>query len=100
MKVVAICGSMRFHLKMFEEQIRMAKEGVIALLPVIEAENNEPSLTPKEKELYSKIHFQKIDMSDEIFVINVNGYIGYSTGLEIKYANSTNKPVKYLEPCI
>ena len=57
-------------------------------------------VSPEEKELYSKIHFQKIDMSDEIFVININGYIGYSTGLEIKYANSTNKPVKYLEPCI
>jgi hypothetical protein len=37
-------------------------------------------------------------MADEIFVINVGGYIGSSTRSEIEYAIMTNKPVKYLEP--
>jgi len=98
MKVVAICGSMRFFETMFAEQVRLAKEGVIALLPVIESTNNEPNLTASEKELYSQIHFQKIDMSDEILVINVNNYIGYSTSEEIKYAEKIGKPIHYMEP--
>ena len=40
---------------------------------------------------------RKIDMADEIFVINVGGYIGESTRSEIKYAQATGKPVRYLE---
>ena len=43
------------------------------------------------------MHRQKIDMSDAIFVINVNGYIGESTKNEIEYAKSKNKEILYLE---
>ena len=44
------------------------------------------------------MHKRKIDMADEIFVINVGGYIGFSTRSEIEYAKATNKVVSYLEP--
>lgn len=44
------------------------------------------------------MHKRKIDMADEIFVINVGGYIKESTKSEIAYALSTNKKVNYLEP--
>ena len=37
-------------------------------------------------------------MSDEIFVINKDGYIGNSTRSEIQYAIEHGKAVKYLEP--
>ena len=43
------------------------------------------------------MHKRKIDMADEIFVINVNGYIGTSTRSEIEYALATGKKVNYLE---
>ena len=43
------------------------------------------------------MHKRKIDMADEIFVINVGGYIGESTRSEIEYAKSTGKRVKFLE---
>ena len=36
-------------------------------------------------------------MADEIFVINVGGYIGSSTRSEIEYAKATGKTVRYLE---
>lgn len=36
-------------------------------------------------------------MADEIFVINVGGYIGSSTRGEIEYATATGKPVRYME---
>lgn len=43
------------------------------------------------------MHKAKIDLADEIFVINKNGYIGKSTESEIKYALKQGKPVHYLE---
>ena len=48
--------------------------------------------------MLDEMHKRKIDMSDEIFVINKNGYIGSSTKSEIEYAITTNKKVNYLEP--
>lgn len=47
--------------------------------------------------MLDEMHKRKIDMADEIFVINVDGYIGSSTKSEIKYAEAHNKKVKYLE---
>lgn len=47
--------------------------------------------------MLDEMHLRKIDLADEIFVINVGGYIGSSTKNEIEYAISTNKQVKYLE---
>lgn len=44
------------------------------------------------------MHKRKIDMADEIFVINVGGYIGESTKSEIEYAKKTGKIINYLEP--
>jgi hypothetical protein len=44
------------------------------------------------------MHKRKIDMADEIYVINVGGYIGNSTRSEIEYAKLTGKPILYLEP--
>lgn len=43
------------------------------------------------------MHKCKIDIVDEIFVINVDGYIGSSTRLEIDYTVATGKMVHYLE---
>lgn len=43
------------------------------------------------------MHKRKIDMADEIFVINVGGYIGSSTKSEIEYAESQGRVVRYLE---
>ena len=57
---------------------------------------NEGTLT-KTKEMLDDMHKRKIDMADEIFVINVNGYIGESTKSEIEYAIKNNKKVNYLE---
>lgn len=51
----------------------------------------------KTKEMLDDMHKRKIDMADEIFVINVGGYIGESTRSEIEYAKAAGKPVKYWE---
>lgn len=43
------------------------------------------------------MHKRKIDMADEIYVINKDGYIGSSTRSEIQYAKDTGKKIKYME---
>ena len=53
-------------------------------------------LTDEQKIMLDDMHKRKIDMADEIFVINVNGYIGSSTKSEIEYAEAHNKKVNYL----
>ena len=47
--------------------------------------------------MLADMHKRKIDMADEIFVINVGGYIGESTRGEIVYAKSQGIAVRYLE---
>ena len=47
--------------------------------------------------MLGKMHKEKIKISDAIFVVNVNGYIGESTKSEIEYAKSQNKEILYLE---
>ena len=52
---------------------------------------------PGTKEMLDDMHLRKIDLADEIFVINVGGYIGESTRSEIAYAEETGKKINYLE---
>lgn len=47
-----------------------------------------------------ELHLRKIDLADEVLVLNVGGYIGQSTGREIAYAQATGKPVRFLEPAL
>ena len=55
------------------------------------------SIEQDDKEMLEDMHKRKIDMADEIFVINVGGYIGDSTKSEIEYAKAHGKKVNYLE---
>lgn len=57
----------------------------------------ESVITPEIKEMLDDMHKRRIDMSDEIFVINKNGYIGESTKSEVEYAMKTGKSINYLE---
>jgi hypothetical protein len=52
--------------------------------------------TPEQKLALDELHKRKIDLADEILVLDVNGYIGDSTRSEITYAEAYNKPVRYL----
>ena len=60
-------------------------------------ENMDEGTITKTKEMLDDMHKRKIDMADEIFVINVGGYIGSSTKSEIEYALKNGKKVNYLE---
>lgn len=98
-KVITLCGSRKFKDEFITQQKRLTFEGNIVISIVFFDDVTDfEILTDETKAMISDMHKQKIDMSDEIFVINKGGYIGSSTKSEIEYAIKTNKKVSYLEP--
>ena len=100
-KVITLCGSTRFKDAFDETNKRLTLEGNVVLSVGLFShaqENGEEWANNGTKDMLDAIHRQKIDMSDEIMVINVGGYVGESTRAEIEYAKSKNKKVNYLEP--
>ncbi len=105
-KVITLCGSTRFKDDFMEAQKRLTLEKNIVISVGLFGhsgddevwENMDEGTLTKTKEMLDDMHKRKIDMADEIFVINVGGYIGSSTRSEIEYAKASGKPVRYLEP--
>ena len=103
--VVTLCGSTRFKKEFMEVQKRLTLEGNIVISVDLFGhsgdsevwENMDEGTLTKTKEMLDDMHKRKIDMADEIFVINVGGYIGDSTKSEIEYAKAHGKKVNYLE---
>ncbi len=104
-KVVTLCGSTRFKEQFMQVQKEFTLKGYILVSVGLFGhegdsevwENMDENTLTKTKEMLDDMHKRKIDMADEIFVINVGGYIGESTKSEIEYAKKTGKIVKYLE---
>lgn len=97
-KVITLCGSTRFKDAFLEAQKRLTLDGNIVIsVGLFGHSGDEEVWTEGIKEMLDDMHRAKIDMADEIFVINVNGYIGSSTRSEIEYAKATGKMVRYLE---
>ena len=96
-KVITICGSLRFidEIKIHTERLSLEGNCVLSIIDKVKE-----NYTEYDMELLGIFHKQKIDMSDAIFVVNINGYIGSSTRNEIEYAKSLNKEILYLEPNI
>ena len=104
-KIITLCGSTRFKDAFTEQQKRLTLEGNIVISVGLFGhsgddevwENMDEGTVTRTKEMLDDMHKRKIDLSDEIFVINVGGYIGSSTRSEIEYALAAGKPVRYLE---
>ena len=95
--VVTLCGSIRFKQAFLDANFNETMAGNI-VLSVGGLERDEHFvLTEEEERMLSELHKRKIDISDEIFVLNVGGYIGKSTRSEIKYARQHGKNVRFLE---
>mgnify|MGYP000980187698 FL=1 len=99
-KVITLCGSTKFKDQFIQKNKDLTLKGNIVLTVGAfgHGDNNGNTVISEDmKEMLDDIHKRKIDMSDEIFVINVGGYIGSSTSSEIEYAIKTGKKVNYLE---
>lgn len=95
-KIITICGSLKFKNKMMEMAIKLELEGNIVLTPIYPI-TDDNVYNKKEIIMLEKMHKEKINLSDAIFVVNVDGYIGESTKSEIEYAKEHNKEIIYLE---
>ena len=104
-KVITLCGSTRFKDEFLSAQKKLTLEGNIVISVGLFGhsgdsevwENMDEGTLTKTKEMLDDMHKAKIDMADEIFVINVGGYIGESTKSEIDYATELRKEVRFLE---
>ena len=98
-KVITLCGSTKFKDQFIAEQKRLTLQGYIVISVGLFGHSGDDEVWSEDtKIMLDDMHKRKIDMADEIFVINVGGYIGKSTKSEIEYALKTNKIVNYLFP--
>lgn len=99
--IVVLCGSTRFKDQFVAEQWRLSLEGRIVLSVsgfghIDHPEQDWTTGASDVKRHLDALHLRKIDMADEVRVIDVDGYIGDSTRGEIDYAESLGKAITYL----
>lgn len=98
-KVVTLCGSTRFKEEFSKVQAELTLNGIIVIsLGLFSQSEGVAPLSDEMETLLIQMHQQRIDLADEIFVINKGGYIGNNTQMEIQYARKKGKRVTYLEP--
>lgn len=95
MKVITICGSMKYKQEMMEVGEKFALEGNCIITPLFTTRQNKDEYTKEDINNLKLAHFKRIELSDAILVVNVGGYIGESTKLEIEHAKSLNKEIIY-----
>lgn len=96
MKMITVCGSMRFINEMLDISMKMELEGNCMLVPIYSpTKTNKDDFTEQEVLILDKMHKERIKISDAILVVNVDGYIGNSTRKEIEFAESLNKEIIY-----
>lgn len=97
-KVITLCGSTKFKEQYLKAQKQLTLEGNIVISVGLFGHSGDDEVwTEGTKAMLDDMHKRKIDMADEIFVVNVGGYIGESTRSEIQYAIENDKCVRYLE---
>ena len=75
---------------------KLSLDGNCVLMPIFNIFTNN-NITEQQISKFKESHFKRIELSDAIFVVNVNNYVGNSTKLEIEYAKKLGKEIIYLE---
>ncbi len=96
MKTYTICGSMRYEKEMKEIALRLETEQGYNILQCIYNDEN-VVLSPEALRRLEAAHYRKIAMSDGIYVLNIDGYIGESVQKEIQYAQELGKEIIYYQ---
>ena len=97
-RIVCLCGSTRFGEAFREANLRETLAGKIVLSIGCEWHSDQAlGLTYADKERLDALHLRKIDLADEILVLNVGGYVGSSTANEMAYASLQGKDIRFLE---
>lgn len=104
-EIVCLCGSTRFMEAFQAANLKETMAGKIVLSVGCNTKADSDIFKFYEYEdmigakgALDELHKRKIDLADEVLVLNVDGYIGDSTRSEIEYAEANGKPVRYLQP--
>lgn len=102
--IVCLCGSTRFYKEFMRANYEETLAGKIVLsvgfyMHSAEAAHGESwGCTPQQQKALDELYMRKIDLADEVLILNVGGYIGESTGNELAYARERGKTIRFLEP--
>lgn len=103
--IVCLCGSTRFWRTFQQASLEETMAGRIVLsIGAASGTDDEHfgSLPRNEydriKAMLNELHLRKIDLADEVLILNVGGYVGESTRRELAYARQHDKPVRWWEP--
>lgn len=101
MKIITVCGSLRFINEMMEITEKMELQGNCMLIPIYNSNRpDKDSYTESEALMLDKMHKERIKLADAILVVDVDGYIGSSTKSEIEFAKLLNKEIIYYSELI
>lgn len=97
--IVCLFSSTRFFQAYRDANLRETLNGKIVLTIDCDAKaNHDLQLGPIDKTRLDIVHHFKIELSDEVLILNVSGYVGESTCREIEYARMLGKTLRWLEP--
>lgn len=106
-KIVCLCGSTRFMEAFQAANLQETLEGNIVLSVGCNTKSDadlfrgmgESEMRTLKAKL-DELHKRKIDLADEVLILNVGQYVGDSTQDEIDYARRLGKVLRYLEPVV
>lgn len=94
-RIVCLCGSTRFKQAFLDANLRETLAGRIVLSVGCFMHADSEPITPEQKQALDVLHKQKIDLADEVLILDVDGYIGDSTRSELTYAEVQGKRVRW-----
>ena len=102
--IVCLCGSTKFKDAFTKAQLEETLAGKIVLTIGCNMKSDQEifgHLSPEQfaatKGALDQLHFRKIELADEVLILNVGGYVGLSTCDELNYAKALNKKIRWLE---
>lgn len=93
--IVCLCGSTKFKEDFLEWNKRITLNDCIVVMPGVFGHSGD-EITDEQKQQLDLLHKYKIAMSDMVFIIDRDGYIGKSTAEEIGFAKALNIPIEYM----
>lgn len=91
MRTVTICGSMKFETEMQKIAFLLETKHNMNVLQCV-YNVDDLDVTPMEHATL-ETHYRKIELSDAIYVVDIQGYIGNQVSKEIAFAKSKGKKV-------
>lgn len=96
-RIICLCGSTRFSAAFQDANFSLTLQGYIVLSIGCDTKSDDGlGLTEEQKKKLDALHLKKIELADEVLILDVDGYIGDSTRRELEYAISLKKEVKFL----